>query len=498
MSDTISTQTLEPSRYGVTALQRSLRDEDAPTFPTNALPKPVARLVEEAAKAIGCPPDPVGLAALVALGSAIGNSRVIQPKKGWAESAEIFGAVVADPGEKKTAAIKAATNPARQLENKLQRKHEKDLEEHARDLRGYDMDYRAAKKNDMDPGPPPKRPQAERVRVNDTTVEALVPILKSNPRGLLLERDELVGWVKGMDQYKRGGKGSERQFWLSTWSNEPVSVDRKSQEGPISVLKPFIGLIGAIQPDVMPELAENREDGMLERFLFVCPRRRNSLWSEDDISEAASVAYRDLYDKLRNLHMSQDDDGDPVEIPVTFSPEAKELYVQVYNQHAKERMTPGFPRYLRGAWSKLEAYTLRLTLIVACCRFVENGDPQRIEPQDVLRAVSLTDYYKAQARRVFGSLYGYDPKKRLLEEVCAFVLKHGGVWTGTATELHQQFSSNLKPERAEELSKFLKEAAEDEEGFIYQSESVNEKDEESGEWKTRRVLTLFIRNAVTP
>jgi hypothetical protein len=282
------------------------------------------------------------------------------------------------------------------------------------------------------------------------------------------------------------------------WSNEPTSVDRKGQQAPISVLKPFIGVIGSIQPDILGELAENREDGMLERFLVAFPRTLNAMWTEEQISEGALVAYRELYDLLRELSMDKDEDGDPVEIPVSFSPAAKEVYVDAYNAHRKEIGLPGFPRYLRSVWAKLEAYTLRLTLILACCRFAERKGEERVEQDDVIRALALIDYFKGQARRVFGALYGFDYKKRLLEDVSRFVAKEGGVWIGTATELHQQFHSDYKPKRPEELSKFIKEAAEDEEGFTYASETDRLKDEETGKWESRRVLTLYIGNAVTP
>src|ERR671916_2310898 len=334
------------ARYAVTPLPQFHKSNDAPLFPTDALPRSAQRLVEESAKAIGCPPDAIALSALVALASAIGNSRVIQPKRSWTESATLFGAVIAAPGEKKTPAIAAATDPARRLENKLQRNHETELDEHARELRAYELEKRDATKAGEPAPPPPREPQAERTRVNDTTVEALMPILKANPRGLLLERDELVGWVKGMDQYKAGGKGNERQFWLSVWSNEPVSVDRKGQQGPVSVLRPFIGVIGSIQPDVLPELSENREDGMLERFLFAYPTTRNAMWTEDEMSEGALVGYRELYQRLRGLSLTKDDDGDPIEVTVTFSPEAKEAYIDVYNEHRREMSAPGFPPYL--------------------------------------------------------------------------------------------------------------------------------------------------------
>ena len=478
------------ARYDVTTLREFPTIGTAPEFPTDALPRPVERLVKEAAEAIGCPPDAIGLSALVSLGTAIGNSRVIQPKKDWSESAAIFAAVIADSGEKKTQAIAAATNVVQKLENRLNRKYEKRLDEFAREEREYEVERKDAAKQGLPAPPPPHQPVAERVHVNDTTVEALIPILKENPRGLLLERDELLGWVKGMDQYKSGGRGAERQFWLSVWSNRPVKVDRKGQQGPISALRPFVSVMGSIQPDVMPELAENREDGMLERFLFVYPKRLNAEWTEAEISEGALVGYQDLYRSLRDLNMSKDEDGDPVEVPVTFSPQAKEVYIDVYNGHRREMAAPGFPRYLRSVWAKLEAYTLRLMLITACSRFKQDGNAERIEPEDVLKAVTLIDYFKGQARRVFGALREYEPHKRLLEDVERFVAEHGGLWNGTPTELHAQLVSDFKPERANELSKFIKQECEQEGELLYTAETERYK-HENGEWKSKRVITLY-------
>jgi hypothetical protein len=472
-------------------------EEEAPTFPTKALPKPAERLVEEAAAAIGCPADFVALSALTTLGAAIGNARVIQPKKTWTEGATIYAAVIADPGEKKTAAVGIATNPAQKLENTLNKQYERALDEFAREEREYEVDRKDAAKQGLPAPPPPKRPDAQRVHVNDTTIEALVPILKSNPRGLLLERDELVGWVKAMNQYKAGGKGADRQFWLSTWSSRPVSVDRKSRNGePLSVLRPFVNVIGSIQPTVLSELAENREDGMLERFLFAYPEPINALWTEDDVSEAAEVGYRDLYHKLRNLSLDRDELGDPVEKPVAFSPQAKQVFVHVYNAHKTEMAAPGFPPHLRSPWSKLEAYYIRLTLLLSCCRFVVNGDPERIEEEDVLRAVVLMDYFKAQTRRVFGALRGYDSRLPLLQDVANLVSGQGGVWTGTPTELHEQLDSVFKPGRADELSKFLRDGWVEELGLHCEADTERYKDEDGG-WKSRRTLTLYTRNGET-
>jgi hypothetical protein len=259
------------------------------------------------------------------------------------------------------------------------------------------------------------------------------------------------------------------------------------------VLRPFVGVLGSIQPDVLDELAENREDGMLERFLFAYPDAINARWTEDEIGEATIAAYNALCEQLRQLNMDTDKQGDPVEVPLVFSPEAKETFVQVYNEHRDEMASVGFPQHLRAAFAKLEAYLLRLTLIMAACRFVQESEPERIESTDVPRAVLVWDYFKSQARRIFGALRGFDEKLALFDDVCTFVHEeHSDVWTGTPTELHDELRSAYKPSRPDELSKFLQETAQKHPKLIVESDFERWKDKETGEWKGRRVLSLYL------
>jgi hypothetical protein len=49
-----------------------------------------------------------------------------------------------------------------------------------------------------------------------------------------------------MDRYKAGGKGSDWQFWLSAWSSDPITVDRKGEPGALMVSEPFVGISGGI------------------------------------------------------------------------------------------------------------------------------------------------------------------------------------------------------------------------------------------------------------
>jgi hypothetical protein len=428
----------------------------AAAFPGGALPAVLSRFVSEAATAIGCPPDLVALPALAAAGASIGNSRVISPKAGWSEGATLYGAVIADSGERKSAAVAAALKPLRKIQRRMNRDYAEAAEDHAADMRAYKMDEKDRQKA-RDTSPPPTEPSPGYVVVDDATVEAMVPILNQNPRGVLQVKDEVVALIKGFNAY-RGGAGGDRQFYLSGWSNLPVSVQRKNQP-PLAVHRPFFGVIGSIQPTVLPQLAGEDEDGMLERFLVAYPDPINAPWTDVELSQGAESAYSDLHEKLRSLSMRNDDMGDPMPVTVGFAADALELYKSAHDDHRAEMGAPWFQAHLRPAWSKLEAYLLRLTLICACCRFAVEGTAERIEVEDVVRAVKMVDYFKAHARRAHTVLKDEDPVRGLLEDVVAFLHQHGGAWEGEPTDLYKALPSRHKGKAPQALTGKLKRLA---------------------------------------
>src|SRR5215203_2759869 len=195
---------------------------DPEEFPLSALPLTVRQFVKEAAASLRCPIDYLGLAALAALSAAIGDTRRTVIKKDWTEGAAIFGMIVGGPSSKKTPAMNLALRPVRERQIALKAEYERQKEEYEIALR----DYEKAKKDSPAEIRKPDKPVLGRTYADDTTVERLADILNENRRGLLITKDELSGWLGAMNQYKQGGKGADRQFWLSVHTNQPVTVDR--------------------------------------------------------------------------------------------------------------------------------------------------------------------------------------------------------------------------------------------------------------------------------
>jgi hypothetical protein len=395
--------------------------------------------VREAAASIGCPPDLVAVPLLGLLSAGIGNSRQVQLKRGWKEGAVLFAVVVAEPGDKKTPAQKAALAPVWRAQEEFKREYQEKYEAYEAELRQWKADERAAAKDGKPAPPKPQEPAMGHAVVDDITVERLADILGETRRGVVSVQDELSGWFLGMNQYKVGGKGADRQFWLRVWSNAPVKVDRKSRKVPAIIPAPWVSVIGSIQPEILPGLDIGRNDGMLDRFLYAYPEPQRARHTDDEVSGAAEQAVLELYGKLAALKMPESG-GEPFPGTAPMTVEAWQVFKELADELSEEAHALGFPRRLRGAWSKLEAYLARLSLILALSRAIESDDREQVLPRDVLAASVLVDYFKAHARRVFAELHGADPTDSLAAALAAFLEERGGGWEGTATELWDALS----------------------------------------------------------
>src|SRR5262249_35879776 len=82
----------------------------------------------------------------------------------------------------------------------------------------------------------PQRPAAatlRRYKSNDTTIEKLGELLRENPAGLLIVRDELVGLLASWD---REGREGDRAFYLDAWNGNTSFHTARTGRGATSSL----------------------------------------------------------------------------------------------------------------------------------------------------------------------------------------------------------------------------------------------------------------------
>lgn len=364
-------------------------------FPTRVFPPALKRFAEEAALAVGCPCDYVGLPMLVLAGAAVGSSRALEVKAKWVQRPLLYGAVVGHPGTAKTPAIDLAAGPVYGRQQRLRSAYDQEMEKYQEDLAAY-KEAKRQKKGDPDAAEPekPLEPVLPRVFVDDATCEALAPVLLKNPRGVVMIRDELAAWVNSINQYK-GGKGADRQFWLKNWSGVPAAVDRKQCPVPIIIPHPFVSVVGGIQPDMLAALRDekNRSDGFLDRILFSFPEPGPVPdWTWAEVPEETLGPWAEALERLAALPMRRGADGPCPEF-IRLSLDARPGWQELMDGITAETNAEGFPAFLAGPWSKLRVYAARLALVLHLLRWVSGqGEDKPVGAESIGLAGVLTDY----------------------------------------------------------------------------------------------------------
>ena len=110
-----------------------------------------------------------------------------------------------------------------------------------------------------------------------------------------------------MNQYK-GGKGNDRQTWLSFWNGATVLVNRKSRKEPLTIDNPLCRSPAVFPPEVLGELADERgrEDGFVHRILFACPAPCDLVWTEASIPNTIQEKYATVVEQLQALPWAAD------------------------------------------------------------------------------------------------------------------------------------------------------------------------------------------------
>lgn len=360
-------------------------------YPINVFPKPVRRYIEEAATAIQVDPAGVGLTILVGAASQIGTSCILEIKNSDKRPCSINGGIIAYSGERKTAMISVPLKPLEALQETHFRIHECQMDQ-------WKHDCRDAKRNqEMFP----EEPQAERLIVSDITLEAVAPILKRNPRGLLLQVDELAAHFERMNSYK-GGKGGDEAHWLSMHENRPMVIDRKQSKHAIFVPRANISVIGGIQPAVFEKTFKDHltENGMMARFLWCKPERIERGWTDAIISEKAHGDMQDLFDVLRKeLPLREGEEP----FPLAFNEASFALWRHYVDWHGKElyKLSPGPEHAL---FSKSEGNASRIAIVIHQMRYCcGETDEFYVDEKDLNAGIELAAYYHDQARSLVKS-----------------------------------------------------------------------------------------------
>ncbi len=265
-----------------------------PILDEQLLPDPLRSWIKDMAERACCPLDIPAMAAIVSIAVATGRKIAIRPKRhdDWTVVPNLWGMGVLPPGWLKTHCLEEPKKPLARLEQEARAKHQVAMKAHAvseavaaaqTEAAKAALKDRAKRKTGVEPATEAELrslateavtkavlepPTLRRYIINDATVEKLGELLAENPDGLLLYRDELMGFLKGLE---RQGHEGDRAFYLEAWNGTgSYSYDRIGR-GSLFIPSNTVSVLGGIQPGRLAAYIRDagsgeNDDGLISRF----------------------------------------------------------------------------------------------------------------------------------------------------------------------------------------------------------------------------------------
>lgn len=307
-----------------------------PVMAAQLTPEPLRAWLVDIAERLQVPLEFPVTSAIVGLASVIGNQIRIRPKRhdDWTVTPNLWGAIIGRPGVMKSPAISETLKPLYRLIKEAEAEHAQALKDWRFEKEAAEMKKQAtreAMKKAVKSGrsldayreglmdDDLEEPRERRYVVNDTTVEKFGELLNHNPRGLLIFRDELTGWLRSLDDEQHA---KDRAFFLEAWNGDGSYTYDRIGRGTLKVDCVTTSIFGGIQPSKLESYLRGAldygddDDGLMQRFqLIVYPDiskdwKNIDRWPETQAKNNAFAIYEWLANlQPESLRAEQDDEG---------------------------------------------------------------------------------------------------------------------------------------------------------------------------------------------
>jgi hypothetical protein len=396
-----------------------------------------------------------GTVALAVLSACAGGRLEVEGKPGWREPVNVFVAVIAEPGERKSPVHGALTAPLFTAQQTLAERARPRIEEAAtlKDVATRTAEQAKASAAKADAGKRDEAtaeavaaalaaeaitvPNLPRLIADDVTPEKLSGLMAANGGRMALISDEggifdtLAGRYSAtpnLDPYLKGHAG------------RPMLVDRTGREGEY-ILRPALTVGVMAQPSVLRKFGSNGDlagRGLPARFLFALPRSRAG-WRNDDAPPVAEHTGARYAERVHDLAASLAEWEDPAVVALTG--EAKTIRAEATNVVERQLRPGGSLRDMREWANKLSGTTLRLAGLLHVAHHPTDGWRRPVDGDRMSKALQLTAFFIAHYRAA-QAVVGGDPVADTARTVLAGLIAKG-MTTFTRRELHRRMHRQL-------------------------------------------------------
>jgi len=436
------------------------RGNTLPDFPIEVLPHVVNNMVREVAEATQTDPGMSGTVALGVMATAVGGQVEVHVRPGYSEPTNLFTAIVARPGERKSAICTFMTAPLVDLERELVQNTrsaivEQRMRKEIADKRVEETKKTAGRSDAANLSDATTEAVAAARHATDITVDAVPQIVA----------DDITLEALGQRLAEQGGRlaiiSTEGGFLTTAAgrykANPDLSVPLKAHAGDRLrvdrigratdfVDKPALSMVMMVQPGVLAEASRNsrfHENGLLARFLFAVPPSNLGHRSVNPrgLNPATATAYG-----AHVITIARDSRA-ATDLQV-FTPDAPAHAALLdFAAQVEARLgTDGELAHLSGWANKLVGATVRIAGLLHV--FSRETEGERIAVESMRGAIKLAEYFTAHALCAFDVMAGGDADLELARRVVGLIGRNPNFTEFTSRDLFSAASRSWMPKMA--------------------------------------------------
>lgn len=427
-----------PTELSILAFAAQVYDPTKPLACENILPLIGTKIVHTIAAQTESVPDFAATALLGTLSLAVANSFRIQPDKyntTYIITPNLSGMIIAEPGSRKSAPVRLATEPFMKLEkahaksrmkkskddakqlskqnfkNLAYAKKAKELSTELLNFAPYSSEYKNIE-HQIDEilelhQDTPKITPPKILVVQDPTLKGLLKIAEAQSEPVLIYKDELAPFLEEVYASKNGGL---RRYLIEAMDGKNSYTNVTAHKSTQTVKPSIISLIGTTQPSVILKLVSKItaekvvDDGYLDRFqLLAFPSSSYVLEHTNSLEHVDEQSIELLSALIKLLYK-----GPKTPIKVALTPLAQKELEKYKATLKKYQKSGNASPHVKNKLSKYPDMMLSIALIIAVLRSFEK-DPtavftlKTLKTHDLKMAQKWTKYYFQHLTKLWGS-----------------------------------------------------------------------------------------------
>jgi Protein of unknown function (DUF3987) len=354
---------------------------------------------------------------------------MISPGTNYKVPPIVWVGMVGESGTMKTPILNILTSPLSVIQGEIAETWKLNKVDYEKELSSYKL----RKKGERGEEPQPLSPMQD-VYFSDFTIESICQSVSDYPnKGYLTFVDELAGFFKSMDAYRKGG--GDRQKWLDFYNGCAVKVNRKGSD---TLFAPHssLSILGGLQPSVLERLIkkdDSAEDGLWNRFIFVhLPQSKMEAFP--DYSFGLSERLKTVYQRLSNQP----------EREYKLSDESKPVWT-LWHDLMEDKVWNEPSNLLRATYAKFKGAAARIALVLHCvgAAIADRPPETSVSPETLSTAIAFTKWLLDQTLLEYQRIGLLDDPK--LNRIFKFIDKFDGRDWINAQTVKAWWSAKTKP-----------------------------------------------------